>query len=212
MSDPVRRRLLRLLEDAGESRTASSLATTVGLHPNTVRGHLEMLERAGLVTKAPENRKKPGRPRMLYMRSGEAERPGGSGYRFLAEMLATSLRTASEEPAQVAENTGREWGRYLTDGPPPRQTLTSEESVHRLIKLLVDYGFDPDAEEKGTKVVIGLRDCPFRDLARNQSDLVCSIHLGLLRGTAEALGGRATVESLEPFVEPSLCRVMIQRT
>src|SRR5665811_1507552 len=66
MADPSRRRILRYLEDAGEPCDVRTLASGVGLHPNTVRGHLDLLEEAKLVGRLVEKRETPGRPRMLY--------------------------------------------------------------------------------------------------------------------------------------------------
>lgn len=53
--------------------------------------------------------------------------------------------------------------------------------------------------------MIRLHDCPFRDMAKRQGEIVCSVHLGLMRGITEELGEKVKVEALHPFVEPSLC-------
>ncbi len=51
---------------------------------------------------------------------------------------------------------------------------------------------------------ISLHACPFRAVAREHPDVVCAIHLGLLRGSLERLGARVS-SRLRPFVEPDLC-------
>jgi len=66
-------------------------------------------------------------------------------------------------------------------------------------------GFAPEEGRHEKRIVIRLHDCPFRDVARNRGDVVCSVHLGILRGMAEELGGWLSVDDLRPFVEPSLC-------
>src|SRR5680860_116471 len=43
------------------------VADRVGLHPNTVRLHLDQLVEAGLVAREPEPRDRPGRPRLVYV-------------------------------------------------------------------------------------------------------------------------------------------------
>lgn len=45
---------------------ADELAERVGLHRNTVRAHLGMLERAGLLKRETERSGRPGRPRVRY--------------------------------------------------------------------------------------------------------------------------------------------------
>src|SRR5688572_15876321 len=107
MADPVRRRLLRLLEDAGGPCDVERLSAAVDLHPNTVRGHLEILQQAGLVETRTEPRQTPGRPRMLYSRSDESSDASAGGYRLLAEMLTTTVKSSGENPADMARAAGR---------------------------------------------------------------------------------------------------------
>ena len=107
LADPIRRRLLRMLEDSDEARDVDGLADAVGLHRNTVRGHLDVLHRAGLVDKTSQRRDSPGRPRTLYSRSGRSEVPSATGYRLLAEMLVTSLQRESDDPSDAAREAGK---------------------------------------------------------------------------------------------------------
>lgn len=210
-ADPVRRRLLRVMEDIGRPLDATSLAEAVGLHPNTVRGHLDILEQAAMVTKAPEARQAPGRPRLLYSPAQGTDQPPG-GYRLLAEMLTTMLNRVSDETSAAAEETGRAWGRYLTQAPPPSTPLSAEEALERLLTIVTDHGFVPQTRDAAGSTEIDLLDCPFRDLARQHPEIVCALHLGMLRGTAEALGGPIEIASLQPFVGPSTCRTIVDRT
>ena len=208
LADPTRRRILRILEDMAEPVTVDQLANLLRLHSNTVRGHLEALERASLVERSLEKRTTPGRPRLLYSAVDDPG-PEGGGYRMLAEMLTTSLKVAADDPTAAAQAAGREWGRRMvpSDGPDP---LTHEQVVERVTQMLSNLGFEPERSESDGKVVIDLQGCPFRDLARAQPDVVCALHFGLLEGAVEAMGGAATVESLDPFVAPSLCRTVVR--
>lgn len=210
LADSNRRRMLRILEDLGEPTDVESLSTLLELHPNTVRAHLEVMEDAGLVVRSSESRTIPGRPKLLYARAHEDGPSQAGGYRLLAEMLTTSLRIATDDASRASEEAGRVWGHYLTGPMSPNETLSQEEVVARISGLLEEIGFEPHTEGSGSRTTIDLGDCPFRELAKTQGNVVCSIHLGLLRGSAEALGGTASVESLEPFVEPSLCRAVLR--
>jgi hypothetical protein len=42
-------------------------------------------------------------------------------------------------------------------------------------------------------------------LARDDGEVVCGVHLGLMRGILRELGAPFDAISLEPFVEPALC-------
>lgn len=208
LADPTRRRILRILEDMGEPVTVEQLSSLLSLHSNTVRGHLEALEKAALVERSLEKRSTPGRPRLLYSAVDDPG-PQGGGYRMLAEMLTTSLRVASDDPTAAAKEAGRAWGRRMvpTDGATP---LSRQEVLERVTQMLVNLGFEPQRFDENGGVVIDLRGCPFRDLARSQPEVVCALHYGLLEGAVEAMGGAATVESLHPFVAPSLCRTVVK--
>lgn len=212
LADPNRRHLLRLIEDAEGPVEVAELARRIGLHPNTVRDHLELLEEAGLVERTTEERSRPGRPKVLY-RPGprETRAPGSEGYKFLAEVLASWIQGSADRPAAAAEEAGRVWGRQLVDHPSPFAAVDAAAATEEVVTVLAQLGFGPEESDCDGSTVVELHDCPFRDIAHSWGDVVCSVHLGLLRGVAEESGGAVSIDSLEPFVEPSLCRVRLSR-
>jgi predicted ArsR family transcriptional regulator len=111
------------------------------------------------------------------------------------------------EPGGAAEAAGREWGAYLTEQPPPYQKLTAEQAVGKLAAIMDELGFSPRAEtaEAGGQYRLHLLQCPFREVAQHHQDVICSLHLGLMRGALARMRAPATADRLEPFVEPSLC-------
>lgn len=211
LADATRRRLLRLLEDADGPQQVTVLAEAVGLHPNTVRGHLDLLVEAGLVDRVSEERDRPGRPRVLY-KPAQRVTTGEEGYRFLAEILAGSIKAMSSEPDRIAEEAGRAWGSYLAEKPAPFEEFDAGEILERIVTTLTDLGFEPESRLNGPGVEILLHDCPFREIAKARTDVVCSVHLGLMRGMSEEMGGNVQVRSLEPFARPSLCIAHVNTT
>jgi predicted ArsR family transcriptional regulator len=213
LADPSRRHLLRLLDDAKSPMAVGALSEQVGLHPNTVRDHLELLGQAGLVECTAEKRTRPGRPKLLYNAAPRQTRsPGAEGYRFLAEVLASFIEATVDHPAAAAEEAGRVWGRYMVDAPAPFLQPDSLHVVEQIVAALAELGFAPEERPEGGRILIRLHDCPFRDVARNRGDVVCSVHLGILRGMAEELGGSVSVDDLQPFVQPSLCVANLSTT
>jgi predicted ArsR family transcriptional regulator len=77
--------------------------------------------------------------------------------------------------------------------------------VRRLSAVLADAGFAPDTVDDPDRPVIALRHCPFREVAEQHQDVVCSLHLGLLRGVLAEVRAPLRADRLEPFVGPSLC-------
>lgn len=78
--------------------------------------------------------------------------------------------------------------------------------------MFAELGFDPELAGDETDRQIRLRACPFRDAARANPEVVCSVHLGLLRGTLTRLGAPPTTTRLLPFVEPELCLAQLTPT
>lgn len=189
-------RLLELVRETEDGADVTTLAAGTGLHPNTVRSHLDQLVEAGLVRGAPLRRGQRGRPSVRYVAAPVGD---AGGYRLLASVLASALAEQGEqdpEPAAVAA--GRRWGCRLAEDRGPRGAGGTAEVVRELFD---DLGFDPEHED-GQLV---LRACPYRELARRHPDVVCGAHLGLLRGAVDSQGGAGDDAWLQPFVSPTRC-------
>ena len=204
LADPSRARILAELADAGPL-DARELAARVDLHVNTVRVHVNALAEAGLVeseTLPPQGR---GRPRVAYRTTTVAGEVGARRYRLLAEMLTARVARFGAEASAQLEEIGEAWGRYLVEAPSPYEKLSEQEAVERLLALLAEIGFEPQLEQGGRGRRILMRPCPFLELARTHQEVICPIHLGLMRGALDELGARTRATKLEPFVHPDLC-------
>jgi predicted ArsR family transcriptional regulator len=100
---------------------------------------------------------------------------------------------------------GREWGAYLTEQPPPYQRPSAGEAIERLTAIMEKLGFAPQAEADSTRYRLCLHQCPFREVARDHQEVVCSLHLGLMQGALAQMRAPVTADRLKPFAEPSLC-------
>ena len=203
LADPSRVRILRTLAEAGGPLDAHELAARVGLHPNTVRWHLGVLADAGFVSSSTEPRTRPGRPRVVFTAT-EDEAEGREDYRLLAAILAGSL-SGTETGAAAAERAGEAWGRFLVERPRPFARMSAADAADQVVRLLDEHGFEPERENGD----VLMHRCPFRDLAEQHGDVVCSVHLGLIRGALAEIGAPVTATRLEPFVEPGLCRARL---
>ncbi len=200
-----RARVLDLLRAAGGPLGVQDVAERAGLHPNTARFHLEALVDAGLAAREPQPRETPGRPSLVYTVTNADGPTGQRRYRLLAEILTSMIAGVMPDPAQAAEEAGREWGRYLTEQPPPYQRLDAGESIKRLTAALEEIGFAPEAVSDDGGCHIRLHQCPFREVAERHQDVVCALHLGLMQGVLEQIRAPVTADRLLPFAEPSVC-------
>lgn len=198
-----RSRVLGVVRSADGPVGVQDVAERTGLHQNTARFHLDGLAEAGLVEREAEERNQPGRPRTVYRAAAAGVPAGERSYRLLSEML-TGLIADLPEPGRAAVAAGEAWGRYLAERPPPSQRISAAEGVRRLTTVLADAGFAPDVATE-TGPVIALRHCPFREIAEQHREVVCSLHLGLMRGVLAEVRAPVDADRLEPFVEPSLC-------
>jgi len=206
-------RVLEFLRARGAAATAPEVADQVGLHPNTVRLHLDHLAEAGLVARVAEPRTGPGRPRLLYSASAPSPalappQPDGApedGYQVLAGILAGHLEGSSPHAAAEAADAGRAWARSLTgrEPAPERGAVTDAEATARVVQVLDDLGFQPSLAGGG---VVDLHRCPFQQVAEQHSQVVCGVHLGLMQGVLDELAAPLRAARLEPFVAPGLCR------
>jgi predicted ArsR family transcriptional regulator len=200
-----RARVLAVLRAARAPLGVSEIATRVGLHANTARFHLDALVGQGLAERATEARDVPGRPRTLYTATVDAARTGRRSYRLLAEILSSYLAAQLERPADAALEAGEAWGRFLIERPGPFRKLDAAAATRQLVAALDEIGFAPEAVTTGRQREIWLHHCPFREAAEDYGDVVCSVHLGLMRGMLTELGAPVEAHRLEPFVEPNLC-------
>ena len=200
-----RQRVLELLRAAPGGLGVQELADRTGLHTNTVRFHLDRLVADGMAQRHVEERTEPGRPRLTFTAPPPPDQaPDSRNYQFLAEILASYVAGAVDQPATAAVEAGRTWGRYLTERPAPYQRVSEEQAVTRLLRILDDIGFAPEQAAEDPRQ-IRIPHCPFREVAEGHREVVCAIHLGLMRGALAEMGAPVTADRLIPFVEPSLC-------
>lgn len=183
----ARAAVLAFLIDSGRPVTVAEVSASSGQHTNTVREHLDALVEADLVSSErlpPSGR---GRPAIAYAaRTRNSVLRGTKEYVALVDALVTQLKRTSTNLEADSLAVGRAWAEDLTVEGTPQEKLRN-------------MGFDavPEAENQ-----LLLETCPVLAAAKANPDVVCNIHLGLLR----TIVGEET--DLEPFVENG-CRVRL---
>lgn len=195
---------LDLLAAQPAPATAADLASQAGQHRNTMRGHLEELVTARLATRRRADARTRGRPAWLYAaRTAGADQPVvAREYAGLATALATQLAHTSRRPGEDAVRAGETWGAQLAQASPG-QVTSSPMARRRVVRLLGGLGFAPTADVRAT--VVRLRRCPLLEAARQQPDVVCGVHLGIVRGALADWGAAGQHADLVPFAEPGAC-------
>jgi predicted ArsR family transcriptional regulator len=183
--------------------TIVAIADVLGVHPNTVRFHLDSLVGDEQVEQVEPGRKGPGRPASMFRAVRQMDRGGARHYRLLAEILTMALGAEKDSTAKALA-AGRAWGRQM-DSKSTAALDNSENAIGQLVDVLDELGFAPERRHDDGEQQVGLRHCPFLELAESRTAVVCPVHLGLMQGALETWGAPVAVERLEAFVEPDLC-------
>lgn len=171
--------MFALLGDSEEPISTARLAELTGMHPNGVRSHLEQLWQAGLVDRG-RSASRRGRPRDEWKVSetgtgvASAE-PGVSLARWLARTHPTG-----EAHLRRVEAVGREAGLGMSAEAGENPEGTFLRALNRL-----GFAAEVIGGEKGFACRLGR--CPFRDAARENSEVVCTLHRGMTRGLLESI-------------------------
>jgi predicted ArsR family transcriptional regulator len=200
--------LLDLLRGQPEPTTLAALVTVTGLHANTVREHLERLVGDGLVRRHRAEPTGRGRPAWLYEATEDDAEHGRSSYAGLAAALASAIVRSSDSPREDAVRAGRDWGRELARATHRPMTENTSEAQRQVVDLLDDIGFAPIYD--AARSVVRLTHCPLLEAAHRYPEVVCGVHLGIVRGALEEYGADPATTELFPFSEPGACRLELR--
>jgi predicted ArsR family transcriptional regulator len=209
LAEPARRELYLYVASELEPVSREQAAEGCGLPLHSAKFHLDRLVDEGLLEvefRRLSGRTGPGagRPSKLYRRSGRQvsislpERR----YDLAGEVLAAAIdravqkgRPVREAVAEAADAEGRRIA--ATAGT----VEAAKEELERTSAVLAAHGYEP----RTTGGVVSLANCPFDNLAREHTELVCGMNLSLIGGMLDEMGCRGVEAVLDP--EPGLCCV-----
>lgn len=212
------REVLDLLQTFPSGARSVDLADRLGMHVNTVRGHLDELIARGAVhaTTAPAQGR--GRPSLIFQVRIPDNRAIAQEYVSLVEVLAEMVvgdAKATPRAMDKAREIGRAWARRMVDSGAPVETVS--DALGLLTGRLRELGFDPAVADStdgtdgadGAAVDIHLRSCPFVTGNGRPSLFVCAMHEGFLQ---ESMGSAPVTLSLRPFRPAGVCSVTSEPT
>jgi predicted ArsR family transcriptional regulator len=212
---PARAGILEVLNDQPQPCTVRALSALTRQHPNTIREHMDALVADRLVARNRDSAQRRGRPAWLYSATADlGSETGAREYAGLASALAAQISRTSAQPRAEAIEAGRVWGRDLVRRPregvvPEAATVTSAVAARReVVTLLEELGFAPIPDAR--VAVVKLHRCPLLEAAHHNPEVVCGVHLGIVRGALESFGNdpdRSERTALRPFSEPGACRL-----
>jgi len=197
--------ILEVMQAQPEPTTLAALIAATGLHANTLREHLAALVKRGLVRRHRAEPNGRGRPAWRYEATESDEESRPSEYAGLAATLASAIHRTSDSPRADAILAGTEWGHELARKKGAPTTSGGPAARREVVALLDEIGFAPQSDEHAS--VVKLTRCPLLEAAHRYPDVVCGVHLGIVRGAMEEYGADASRSDLFPFSEPGACRL-----
>jgi predicted ArsR family transcriptional regulator len=203
LDDDTRRRLYDVVVAAGEPVSRDQASAAAQVDRSLAAYHLDKLVEEGLLVTSfarPAGRGGPGagRPAKYYRRADRefAVSVPPRDYELVAEIFARAAEgDASGRIASLLRDAATQTGRQLADGG---------DGEAGLLGHLRHQGYEP-YDDHG---VLRLRNCPFHHLARQHTELVCSMNLAVLSGLVEALGAPVRPK-LDPV--PGQCCVALEQ-
>ncbi len=167
----------------------AELSLTTGLHVNTLRDHVRVLEGEGLTRSEVEHTGRRGRPRLRF-----------------SPVPPTEPNEVEERRMQEAIRNGDLMRAVL----PATRSGLPEAATHQLDALfhhLDDVGLQPEIDEK--KLTVDLSPCRFRALLTDDQSVVCRVHEELMKSVLARAGGPVEVARVIPFATTQSCHVRL---
>jgi predicted ArsR family transcriptional regulator len=185
----------------------ADISASLGLHPNTVRPHLERMREAGLLDVEVGGRGDVGRPQHRYSVARNAPSLGFEPPTMpvLARMvlaMAARLQASADDAEAVGRTEGIARATPYADAPSTLEALVADLDRLGFDPLVTDDPDDPDA------AVVAFAHCPFADLAERHPELVCGLHRGLVAGFVAEMGD-AEVGEFCTLTSRTPCRVTV---
>jgi predicted ArsR family transcriptional regulator len=207
LADPTRRALYQYVAEHGGWVGREPAADAVGIGRTLAAHHLDRLAADGLVEvtfQPAAERRGPGagRPAKLYRRAPqqfELSLPPRR-YELVALLLAEAVDSIRREGVGVddaLERSARRAGEAMaTECRVELPRRAGRGQVRRAIAAeLRSRGFEPVVAPSGA---VTLRNCPFHELARRHTELVCGLNLALLDGLVGGLPAARLTARLDP--------------
>lgn len=196
LSDPTRYYIYQFITKTHKEVTVQEIADSFNIHPNVARLHLTKLEDVNMLVSVTKKTGKGGRPSRAYRLSDDVIQLNFPfrDYQLLAKILIQTMMSLGEQGKNALFETGKLFGRELIENHLPQSIHeTTELSFDQKINILRDAstmaGFYPDFEtnQAENKIYFKIFNCPFKEIAFENNDHICGMHIAFLNGMFEVL-------------------------
>lgn len=168
------------------------LAAAVGLHINTARDHLKVLEDEGLVASRPITTGCRGRPPVVF------ESVQAAGVNPRADSRAADSQAKGDLLRRI----------YPILDKSHAIGIDAQHQIDTLYTHLEDVGLEPELDEDALGLTVV--PCMQYDLIDGKTSAVCVVHARLIQDQLSQVDGPLQMEKLQPFVAADQCRVTLK--
>ncbi len=196
LSDPTRYYIYQYITKRHREVTVQEIADNFNIHPNVARLHLSKLEDVNMLSSETKKTGKGGRPSRLYRLSEDVIQLHFPfrDYMLLSKVAIETMMSLGEDGRKALFLTGKRFGAELIEQELAKQGLPGDDlSFDEKLRILKNAatlaGFYPEFEASGdqTKIYFQIFNCPFKEVALEQTEAVCSMHHEFLKGMFETL-------------------------
>lgn len=193
--------LLRLITERESSVSIQELCDLTGLHPNTVRTHLDSLLAAGEVEREQAPSQGRGRPLWFYRAAVAKISP----YEMLAQILASQLGRA-DDPT-LTTRAARRWA-DVAETQGVVSAGNCDEAVDQVAHSLRNVGFAVSLNPMRDEVTI--TECPYASLVAEHPK-ICDVHAALIGELLTRSGQPIRTGRLDVWAKPGVCVAYLNR-
>ena len=174
----TRRAILDILKQR-QRATLEELTHEVGLASMTVRGHLSVLERDGLIA-FEEERGKVGRPRFVYSLTERGQEEFPKNYHVLCNRVLDVLGSLSSPPTPggIVERLADRWAQDY-EGRVAGKSL--DEKVQIIAAIRSEEGAMACCEKADDGYLLHQRHCPASCVAARHPDVICAAEMAFIK-------------------------------
>lgn len=192
-SDPTRYKIYEFILNKQKPVKVVDVAEAFSIHPNVARAHLAKLEEVGAIMSFFEKTGQGGRPSRLYQLSDkviELHFPHRD-YQLLAKIALESFSVFGEAGKKALYQTGKKYGAAVIEeeynvAPEalnPDQKIRILEDASHMLGMYADFTYDPELKQ----LLLTIKNCPIKEVAERNPELICKMHHAFLKGMIESL-------------------------
>lgn len=194
--------LLESIQGRRERVSIQELSSSSGLHPNTVRTHLDSLLAAGEIER--EQAPSVGRGRPLWLYRAAVKKP--SPYEMLADALVHQL--GQTDDPKLMDHAAKRWADAAATGVSAVAPTDGDQAVAQLMRALQNVGFAVSGNPVGDEITI--TECPYASIVEAQPR-VCDVHAALVTELLSRSTQPISLKHLDVWVKPGICVAHLNR-